>query len=276
MFIANATYSSQKYGVKKLGICTTKEEVHAWDNRNDGLLRAHFEAPIADAILRVAATETLPAEFILLDVPYTLLRYNARKEERFYNKYRKNYVVRKSYIAKDADIYVCSERCRCTACFSEFGFESLENVCGVVRLRDDPSRTVEIDVQHCTHCNNYFIDQESLIAYEREYGLLRITKHHITGNENESWARTSVTYNPDSILSRNGYSTKLYTRDRRAILVKMMKSGIKKAEIKDLLSRFITQRSKNCPNAAVAWEADLQFVNEYNLDNEPIVRFEQS
>lgn len=53
-------------------------------------------------------------------------------------------------------------------------------------------------------------------------------------------------------------------------------SGIKKAEIKDLLSRFITQRSKNCPNAAVAWEADLQFVNDYNLDNDPIVRFEQS
>ena len=51
------------------------------------------------------------------------------------------------------------------------------------------------------------------------------------------------------------------------------KSGIKKAEIKDLLSRFITQRSKNCPNATVARKADLRFVNDYNLDNEPIVRF---
>ena len=39
------------------------------------------------------------------------------------------------------------------------------------------------------------------------------------------------------------------------------KSGIKKAEIKDLLSRFITQRSKNCPNATVARKADLRFVN---------------
>lgn len=273
MFFANATYSSQEYGKKTLGICSNEDEAKRLEGRNDGVLRVQYEKPIAKAILRTAATHTLPADFTLNGVHYSLLTYNYRPEERFYNQYRKDHVVRKTRIVRNTEIYVCSERCRCTACFGQYGFDNLENVCGIVRLWDDPRRTAEIDVQHCTRCGSYFIDKESLASYESKYGLLMITKHHITGNETETWQRTSITYNPDTVLSRNGYSTKLYTAERRAILVRIMKHGVSKAEIKDVLSRFISQRSERCPEAAAVWTADLEFVNDFELANEDVVRF---
>ncbi len=170
----------------------------------------YYERPIAKELLRAASTEKLPADFTCHEVQYTLLRYSARPEERFYNKYRESHVVRRTRIARHAEIFVCLERCRCTSCFGKNGFDSLENVCDLVKLRDDYRRVAEIDVQHCTHCGSYFIDKESLVAYEQGYGLLCITKRHITGNEADTWQRPSITYKEDTIFSRNGYSPSRY------------------------------------------------------------------
>lgn len=273
MFFANATYTSQEFGKLIIAICTDEDEEHLWDGREDGIFRVQYTKPIAEAVLRAAAVGVLPVDFSCNDVQYSLIKYNARPEERFYNQYRKNHVVRKARIVRNTEIYVCSERCRCTPCFGKYGFDSLENVCGLVKLRDDPQRIVEIDVQHCTRCGNYFIDKESLALYEHRYGLLSIIKRHITGNETEAWGRSSITYKENTVLSRNGYSTSLYTHERRAILVGIMRRGVSKAEIKDVLSRFISQRSERCPDAASVWRADLEFVNDYELDSEKLVRF---
>lgn len=273
MFFANAVCSSQEFGQFTLAICTEKAEEHLWDNRDDGIVRAQYERPIANTILCAAATGKPPVDFICNEVRYTLLRYNARSDERFYNQHRKNYAVRKTRIVRNTEIYVCSERCRCTPCFVEFGFDSLENVCGLVKLRDDPRHVVEIDVQHCKHCGSYFIDQESLAFYEQQYGPLCITKRHITGNEGDALQRSSMTYRDNTVLSRNGYSTSLYTTERLSIITRLLKQGVSKAEIKDILSRFISQRSERCPAAAAVWKADLEFVNNFDLDKEAYVYF---
>lgn len=276
MFFANATISSDEFGEGKIAICSDEATEQAWAGRRGyGLARVWRERPIADSILKAAAQETLPVPFTCNGVRYQLLKYNCRSEERFHNPYRKNHVVRKERLARYSDIYVYTERCRCTSCFAEFGFDSIENICGLVQTADDPRRIVEIDIQHCKHCGSYFIDQQSLIEYERRYGTLRISKHHITGNEEYSNPRGQITYKENTILSRYGYSTSLYTSERRRILVHLLESGkSSKAEIKDILTRFISQRSERCPDAAVVWANDLEFVNDYGIENEDVVKFQ--
>ena len=275
MFFANAMYTSAEYGVTSIAICSDKQTELLWANKNtDAFTRVFYERPIAKAVMRAAAQDVLPINFECNGIRYTLLKYNFRVEERFYNKNRKNYVVRKERIARYCDIYVCSERCRCTKCFNTWGYGTLENICGKVETLYSPRRIIEIDLQYCRKCGEYFIDSESLAEYEREYGPLRITKHHITGNEEEGTFRESFTYKKDTVLSRNGYSARLSTSERQRILVNLILSGeSSKAEIKDILTRFISQRGNRCPYAKPAWENDLKFVNEYNLENQDLVRF---
>lgn len=272
MFIANAVYRSQGHDPLTIAICIDKASEKLQPDQN-GIIRVHYEKPIVDAVFRTAARSVPPVDFRFQDEWYTLLRYTAGHDERLYNKYRENHVVRKVRIERDREICVCSERCRCTACFDEYGFGKLENICGKIELCNEPGRVVEVDIQRCARCSKYFIDKESLDCYERRYGPLRFIKRNITGNESSIWKRSSVTYKEDTILSRNGYSTSLYTSQRQEILVSLMKRGTSKAELKDILSRFISQRSVRCPGAASAWKADLEFVNSFGLDQEEAVRF---
>ena len=54
----------------------------------------------------------------------------------------------------------------------------------------------------------------------------------------------------------------------------MIDSGkYSKYEIKGVLSRFIKQRGEICPNAANIWREDLEFVNNYKLQNQEKVTF---
>lgn len=275
MFFANATYTSKTYGTQSIAICSDKETERVWSQKpRKDLRRTYYERPIAEEIMKAAAKDSLPADFDCHGIKYTLIKYTCRPEERFYNKYRKNYVVGRERIARARDIYVYSERCRCTSCYAQWGWEGIENICGMMQTRDAPHRTVEVDVQHCTRCGKYFIDAASLALYEQKYGLLYITKHHITGNEEDDFSRDSFTYKENTVLSRNGYSTKLLATERRRILVKLISSGISsKAEIKDILTRFIRQRGERFPPARAAWSSDLEYVNQYNMDSQEVVRF---
>lgn len=275
MFYANAKYESKEYGIMSIAICSDKQAGREWKGKGtDNLYRVHYEVPIAKEIMKAAARDVLPADFNLHGVNYTLLKYTCRPEERFYNQYRKNHVVRKERLARNSDIYVYSERCRCTACYAQWGYDSIENVCGIIPTLHNPKRTVEIDVQHCTRCGSYFIDTNSLASFEQRYGLLKISKHHITGNEEPPAVRDAYTYKEDTVLSRNGYSTQLYSSERQRILASLIVSGkSSKAEIKDILTRFISQRGNRFPNACVDWSSDLEFVNEFDIKAQDVVRF---
>lgn len=276
MFIANATYTSEEFGETKIAISTDRETGTLVDESDArGLCRISYQRKIANEIMRTAATKELPAKFECNGVIYTLLKYTCNSEERFYNQYRKNHVSERVQIEKGAEVFVYTERCRCTHCYSAYGFDSIQSICGRVARVDVPKQWVEIDLQRCTHCSKYFIDNASLKSYEQQYGKLKIIQRRITGNEYayESYRQDDNWFNPDSILSRNGYSTKLNKAVRLAILVDMMEHGIKKAEIIDTLSRFIYWRSDRCYNAAVIWKHDLDFVNGYELGSQPVVKF---
>lgn len=277
MFFANAVCDSEDFGRETIAICSTAAEEQNWASENtDSFSRVYYERPIAKAIMKASTLGSLPISFECNGVCYTLLKYTYRSEdERFYNKNRKNYVARKTIIRKYTDIYVYSEQCRCPRCFSTMGFSEIENVCAMIQLRDDPRKRIKVDMQHCKGCSSWFIDTQSLIQYERKYGLLMIDKHHITGNEIWFEDRNAYTYKPDTVLSRNGYSTKLYNVERRKILEHLLSTGISnKAEIKDILTRFIAQRGERYPNAKAIWESDLEFINAYEIDDQKVVYFE--
>lgn len=274
MFIARAVCESKDYGITEYAICTdTKTEEEFSSKNTDNLFYVKFTRPIADSILKAAARDTFPTPFACTEVQYTLLKYTCNANERYFNKHRKNYVVKKEICRPSSEIYVYSQRCRCAKCYSEYGFDNIINICGLVLLENDKHINVEIDMQKCTRCNKYFIDAQSLALYEQKHGKLRINKRYITGNEIYRIDTEDSYFNVDSILSRNGYSTKLNSNERKQILINMMENGISKAEIKDKLSEFIFFRSIRCPYAASKWEEDLKFVNSYNLESEDRIRF---
>lgn len=269
MFIARAVCESDEFGTEHFVICTD-DESETKPTNDCNTFNIKYTRPIVDSIMAIAATKNLPASFDCNGIKRSLVRYSINDEERYYNKYRTNHVSGKLSIRPLSEIYVYSQRCRCAKCYSEFGFDSIENYCGEIPLVN--RKKIQIDLQKCKHCNSIFIDEQSLRIYERKYGPLNLRKHRITGNEYVK-DPNNIMFNTDSILSRNGYSTKKSESERKAILVGMMESGIKKAEIKDKLSEFIYFRSERNPNASVIWQHDLEFVNSFELELQDTIVF---
>ena len=159
MFFANAKYESKEYGIVTIALCSNEQTEQEWSEKaSDDLFRVYYERPIAQEIMRAAAKDILPTSFSCNEINYRLLKYTCWPEERFYNQFRQNHVARKERLTRYCDIFVYSERCRCTACYAQWGFDSIENICGIVQTVHGSKRTVEIDVQHCRQCGNYFIE----------------------------------------------------------------------------------------------------------------------
>ena len=274
MYISRATCISKEFGKTEYVICTENNDELKSNYQSDSVvLFVHLERPIADEILKAASLERVPVHFSCNDIDYQLISYHTNRFERYYNKYRKNHVEAYEKRLSSTIIHVYSQRCRCVRCYAKYGFDSIISICGGIPLAKDKSRKVDVDVQKCTRCNSYFIEAQSLREYEKKYGGLLVQKEFITGNEVYHDETDTWYYNSDSILSRNGYSTKLDQRTRRAVLANMMETGVAKAEIKDKLSEFIYFRGERCPNAKVIWQSDLFFVNNYNIENQSKTEF---
>lgn len=250
MFIAGAKIINDERTESLIDICTKDDE----EDFDAVVAKVGLNTPIAQEIMKAAAQEVLPIDFTCNDVKYTLVSYTFNSNERYYNTYRKNHVSEKHNLINKRNIivYVYSDRCRCTSCFKEYNyysFDRIQNVCAVVALRAEPKKSVEIDLQHCTRCGKHFIDKQSLALYRKKYGELAIRT--LTAPSDDLFARDGsdgIEFNPDTVLSRNGYSTSLSVPERLRILDQMLESGVAKAEIKDVLTRFIFQRGERCGN----------------------------
>lgn len=274
MFIARATCESEAFGDTEVVICTERDTAEKYIDKNtDELMYVSCDMPITKAIMQAAASNALPTYFECNGTKYKLTKYVVNSIERYYNKYRNNYVEYKEKCRPTTEIFVYTQRCRCFKCYSEYGFDNIISICGLVPLKVDKRKYVEIDLHKCTRCNCYFIDAQSLDCYEQINGELSIIKHHITGNEIYNDDAFRGRFNPDSILSRNGYSTKKGNLERKQILINMMESGIKKEEIIDKLSEFIYFRNERFPEASAIWKEDLEFVNNYKLGTQEIMIF---
>ena len=274
MFFARATCECSEFGLIEVAICSDVETEQKYSEMDtETVFHVKYDRPIADEILRAAAKNIIPISFECNGVLYVLKKYSINDEERIYNRYRKNHIDRITTVQPLSSIFVYSQRCRCRACYIRYGFDNIQNICAYVPLETEKNKLVPIDMQICTRCNKYFIDAQSLSQYEKKYGKLSLREHRITGNESENDYYKEWFFNPDSILSRNGYSTGLSDVERKQILINMMENNISKAEIKDKLSDFIYYRSYRNPRASEVWKADLEFVNDYKLGSEPIVYF---
>lgn len=277
MFIAYAVYDNPEFGETTIKICTDMETENEWNERinDDSLRHLYYKRELPDIIMRLAARSELPAEFDFRGNKCKLLHYSCNDEERFYNIYRKNHVVDRVDVKRYEELIVYTGRCSCPRCYAKYGFDGIDNVCGMIGLKRNPKRTVPVDVQRCNRCLTYFIDQQSLELYERQYGELNVYRKSLEQFKRDLWYYDDIDndYAPDSILSRNGYYARLDTIERRRALIHAMKNGVSKAEIKNKLTEFIERRGKRCPNAAVVWRKDLEFVNSYNLENEEKIQF---
>jgi len=151
---------------------------------------------------------------------------------------------------------------------------TLYNVKAKVKVQNgDKTSFAYINLHYCKNCNKYYILKKSLEQYEARYGNIFIRRRYTPGG---SGGQSQHSYEPDSILSEWGYKAdgSLSSSQRQGILSFMMQDGIEdKSDIASLLSYFIETRSKRCPYAAELWKEDLEYVNEYRLDEQPEVDF---
>ena len=199
MIISKAICKSHEYGELVIEICSDieTEELFASEGNNTHYFMK-YDRPLADTILRTATQKDLPAELTCNGVEYTLTRYRViNNEERIYNSYRKNHINEITELHPSSEIYVYTQRCRCVKCYSQYGFDSIINICGYVPLCANRAKSVPIDMQKCTRCLKFFIDIQSLQQYESMYGKLDIIRSIITGNEAENKDEFSGSFAPD-------------------------------------------------------------------------------
>ena len=130
---------------------------------------------------------------------------------------------------------------------------------------------IEINIQYCYACNEYFISEAQFEKFKKIYGTL-LGNFEFTDTLQNRGAIYKLN-NKESKLHLNGYNVNqnstLSTDERRRILRFVIDSNIiTKSEVIYYLSMFI-ERSKNRKSFQTAiskWQNDLDWVNLYKLD----------
>lgn len=274
MYIASAVYYSKEFGTTKLKICTANEANTGSriSDPDQGVITLRYDNPLAETIMQLAASRTLPVEFEFRGDSCRLVSYVYNSEERRFNKDRVGYIAATKEMSSYSDeIVVYTGRCRCPRCYPQFAWDTIENICGIFSL--ERGGKARVDLQWCKHCATYFIDAQSLDIYERRFGRLKIRRQTMKEFVRRPSAWADGAFADDSILSRNGYFAEYSDEVRHRALECMLKNGITKAEIKNKLTEFIELRGERCHRAVYIWMEDLEYVNEYWLDIERRVVF---
>ena len=121
----------------------------------------------------------------------------------------------------------------------------------------------------------YGILSNALAEYEKRFGrlLMQITRRNASSKDD--LFGNGYTYQEDTVLSRWGYiaqEEKMRTAERQAILRYLIDNEITtKSEIAEILNHFIDTRAR-CIWACRIWAQDLEYVLEYNQENERIIK----
>lgn len=175
---------------------------------------------------------------------------------------------RVNFVNKSIPIHLYSKMAICPACRRNGRENRLENVIATVSCILNRSDTCEIEIQYCHYCKKYFIDEQSLVGYERKYGLLLFER--IDSTDEDYYG--DLYYNKDTILSRYGYSAQNSDESRRTVLIYLIENGYKN-EVKSILSSFIRYRGDRCYKACPVWISDLSFVNNYGSEDDRYVGY---
>ena len=134
-------------------------------------------------------------------------------------------------------------------------------------------KPVKIDVQYCTSCKIYFINQDTYIDYREEYGNLmgNFAFHDRSGSNVQrsgEWADKSILklcgYNVDKNIGLND--------EKRRLILKniMIRDILPKHRIEEYLEFFIRMNKDNRDKimAVRKWKADLNWVRNFNIDQQ--------
>lgn len=168
-------------------------------------------------------------------------------------------------------VFVYAERCHCTACEKKYKRDTIQNRTALVETISH--HMVQVTVQFCTGCGKYYMNLATFQQYCKRYGgiLLECVIEPDLCRKNASW----LNFNPDSILSRCGYSVRegISKEYRQAILAYILESKrATKHEILELVSGFIRLRQNRFPGACSRWEEDLLFVSQYQASKQTQVK----
>ena len=171
----------------------------------------------------------------------------------------------------DTRVFVYAERCHCTACERKYGKDMIQNRTALVETISH--HRIQVTVQFCAGCGKYYMNLATFQQYCKRYGgiLLECVIEPDLCRKNASW----LNFNPDSILSRCGYSVKecVSKEHRQTILSYILDSGrATKHEIIELISGFIRLRQKRLPGACSRWKEDLLFVSQYRANKQTQVK----
>jgi len=155
---------------------------------------------------------------------------------------------------------------RCWVCFRQT--QHLKSVTAIIA-----NRSILINALHCPRCGSYFIDKETLKTYEKLYGPLGLPLIEYDG-ERQRQERNDLS--PESELMRAGYSVErtIFQSERQDRLRSIIANGIiKKEEIIRHLNDLIRMNRNNpsMQRAITAWSDDLLFVNNFELDAQPVI-----
>lgn len=146
---------------------------------------------------------------------------------------------------------------------------------GILCRRRDFS-TVEINIQYCTGCKEYFITRQQYDDYKTKYKDLMGNLKFVDSLD-KIGMQTSFFANEESPLHMNGYSVRqdsgLTETDRRTILGFVIDNNIlTKSEVIYYLSMFIDmaekRQSANMEIAISKWKSDLNWVNHYKFEGQ--------
>ena len=165
-------------------------------------------------------------------------------------------------------VTVYSHHCHCLKCEAKH----LPNIMtsGTVRVKNCTGLPISINVERCEHCGRFYIDKESLDIYERKFGVLLMEREYENAIP-QKYNRRKIDFQEDTILSRCGYSAK---GDQNIIVRRAILSYIldhhkaEKWELMEILSGFIEFRGYRCYKAVYLWEEDLEYVNNYLIDEQ--------
>jgi len=275
MNIRLAWCKSKEFGITRFDISKEQED----EIDGESYIYVDKQSPIAEAI-HEAAKQPLPNFFKCNGVEYELI-YIVEEEEKTevakeeINIDEEGKAAPHLKVKKRITLRVYTERCRCTKCYSEYGFDCIANLRAMIPIKGQ-SIFRSVEVHRCSHCLRLFMDKNSLDSYRERYGEFDVAIKYITGNEPTFYmGRDSYIYAESTVLSRNGYSAQNEEWVRREVLKNILEKNLaSKSEIKDILTRFITDRGYRYPVAKAAWKSDLLFVNEFGLHKEEKLEFE--
>lgn len=137
--------------------------------------------------------------------------------------------------------------------------------------------TVEINIQYCTNCREYFITKQQYDDYKIRYKDLMGNLRFIESLDKID-IQNGFLSNLESPLHLNGYNVNqnsaLTENDRRCIIKFVIDNNIlNKSEVINFLSMFIDMAEKrhsaDMTKAIAKWKNDLDWVNNYNIIYQP-------